>query len=248
MFAGSAGDIALICEGPTAAAVAGCARVVSDSRLSEKVLRAEPDATVAAALRKGLSPLEKTRAAVGSAMASSDLATRAAGAARLATADRAASKAILRIKAGPRRAKALQGLAAAIAAEASALDGLGSAIHGRDHTAYRSARAGVRKAEASMKHPLAALKVAGYGTKSAPLPALSLSPRIASSLPRAKKVSASSGGNTASSSSGSTAVPSHQTGGGGTSGSGVFTPARPHLPRRAARTPSLAPTASTPAR
>ena len=102
---------------------------------------------------------------MGSALASSDLATRAAGAARLAAADRAASKATLKIKAEPRRAKALQGLAAAIAAEAGALDGLGSAIHGRDHTAYRSARAGVRKAEASMKHSLAALKVAGYGTK-----------------------------------------------------------------------------------
>ena len=40
VFAGSAGDVALICEGPTSAAVAGCSQVVSASRISEKILPA----------------------------------------------------------------------------------------------------------------------------------------------------------------------------------------------------------------
>ena len=248
VFAGSAGDVALICEGPTSAAVAGCSQVVSDSRISEKILPAEPDATVAAALRKGLSPLEKTRAAVGSALASSDLATRAAGAARLAAADRAASKATLKINAEPRRAKALQGLAAAIVAEAGALDGLGSAIHGRDHTAYRSARAGVRKAEASMKHSLAALKVAGYGTKSAPLPALSLSPRIARSLPRAKKVPSGSGGNSSSDRARDRPLSPPISPVAAEPPAAGYTSLRPRQLTTAVGTPSPAPTATTAAR
>ena len=248
VFAGSAGDIALICEGPTASAVAGCAQVVSDSRISAKILPAEPNATVAAGLRKALSPLGKTRAAVGSALASSDLATRAGGAARLATADRAASKATLKIKAGPRRANALQGLAAGIAAEAGALDRLGSAINGRDHSAYRSARAGVRKAEASIKHSLATLKVAGYGTTSAPLPALSLSPRIASSVPRARRSPRLPAGTRRTRARARPPPPPIRPLAAEAVAVALFTPARPHLPPTAAGTLSLAPTASTPAR
>jgi len=220
VFAGSAGDVALICEGATPAAVAGCAQVVSDSRVGGRVLPAEPDAGVTAAIGKALSPLAKERAAVGSALASSDLGIRAGGAARVATADRAASKAILKIDAGPRRTKTLRSLATSMAAEAGRLDALGSAIHSRDRTAYRNARAGVRKAEASMKHSLAALRFAGYGTKSAPLPALNLTPRIGSSLPRAKKTPSSSAGNTTSSSSTSAVPPSYQPSGGGTSSGG----------------------------
>jgi predicted Ser/Thr protein kinase len=194
---------------------------VSDSRVAGKALSAEPDATVAAALRNALSQLAKARGAVGSALASSDLGTRARGAAKVASADRAASTAILKIKAGPRRPKALHDLAAAMATEAGRLDALGSAIHSRDRTAYRNARAGARRAEASMQRSLTALKVAGYGTKSAPLPPLSLNPGIASSLPRAKKVvPSSSGGSTASSGSGSssrsTTPPSYRSSGGGT--------------------------------
>jgi hypothetical protein len=71
-----------------------------------------------------------------------------------------------------------------------------------------------------MKRSLTALKVAGYGTKSAPLPPLSLTPRIASSLPRAKKAPSSSGGSTTSSgsSSTSTVTPSYQPSGSGSSG------------------------------
>jgi hypothetical protein len=217
VFAGSAGDVALICEGATPDVVADCAQVVSDSRIGGTVLPAEPDAAVAAALRKAMSPLAKARGAVGSDMASSDLTTRAAGAASVAGADRIASKAILKIKAGPRRAQALQNLATALTAEAGQLDRLESAIHSRDRTAYRKARSGVRKAEATMKRSLGSLKVAGYGTKSARLPALSLNPLIASSVPPAKKAPSSSGGNTTS----STVTPRSQSGGGGTGSSGT---------------------------
>jgi predicted Ser/Thr protein kinase len=221
VFAGSAGDVALMCEGATPDVVAGCAQVVNDSRIGGTVLPAEPDATVAAALRKAMSPLAKARGAVGSDMASSDLTTRAGGAASVAGADRVASKEIVKIKAGPRRAQALQNLATALTAEAGQLDRLGNAIHSRDRTAYRNARSGVRKAEASMKRSLSSLKVAGYGTQSARLPALSLNPLIASSVPPAKKAPSSSGGSTTGSSSSSTSTPSYQSGGGGTGSSGT---------------------------
>jgi hypothetical protein len=222
VFAAAAGDVALICEGATPDTVAACADVIGDSRVGGRVLPAEPDSVVTASLRRALSPLAKTRDAAGSALASSDLTTRAGGAAKIAGADHAAAMAIRKIDAGPRRTAVLKNLATATAAEASGLDALGSAIHRRDRAAYRRARAGVRKAEASMKDSLAALKRAGYGSKGASLPVLSLTPQIASSLPRAKKaVPSSSGASTTSSGSSSSSTPSYRYGGGGTgTGSG----------------------------
>jgi hypothetical protein len=189
VFAARDGDVALICEAGTSAALAGCARVVSDSRVGGKVLAAEPDAAVAARLRTALVPLRKNR---GTGLASRSLTNRANAAASLAAADRGASKAILKVNAGPRRAKALRDVAMAMTAESVQLDRLGSAIRNRDPVAYRAARSGLKKADASIKHALAALEVAGYGTKSA----LGSSLRIAGSVPRARKavVSSDSGG------------------------------------------------------
>jgi Protein kinase domain len=195
VFASRAGDIALICEAPTPGALAGCDRVVSDSSVGGKILAAEPDAAVAAGLRTALGPLPKAR---GTGLASRSLTNRANAAASLAAADRRASKAILKVKPGPRRASALRDVATAMTAQAVQLDRLGSAILSRDPVAYSAARSSVKKADASIEHSLAALAVAGYGTRSAPLPTLGSSLRIAGSVPRPKQtvVSAGSGGST----------------------------------------------------
>jgi serine/threonine protein kinase len=221
VFAARAGDVALICEAGTPGALAGCARVVSDSRVGGKVLAAEPDAAVAARLWTALAPLPKAR---GTGLTSRSLTNRANAAASLAAADRGASRAILKVKAGPRRAKALRDVATAMTAQAVQLDRLGSAIRSRDPVAYRAARSGVKKDDASIKHSLAALEVAGYGTKSAPLPALGSSLRIAGSVPRAKRTVVSSGSGGSAPASGSRTVtrsqttvthPKQPTGGGG---------------------------------
>ena len=162
-FPDTRGWTTVACSSPARPPDRTCAAVAATLRpASGAPVTMGPDKAVAAALDRAFGTLNTARARARPGLRSRALAIRAGSFRALASADRAAARALTGLKLRPQEPALFAAIADALRAEAGALDRLARAARGRRRAAFDRRREALGKAERRVGRAVAQLRAAGY--------------------------------------------------------------------------------------